>query len=57
MTRYVIEMVAKHPARRRIKDTKRNKYIKQPHGDDTWSAVRAQDTIAALNRSHELSNP
>lgn len=47
--RYVVEAVARQPALRRIRDTKKNKYLKQPHGDDRWSVERATQVAAELN--------
>lgn len=51
-TRYVVEKVAKQPTMRRIKDTERNRYVKQPHGDELWLWPAAQNRAEALNAPH-----
>lgn len=49
MTRYVIEKIAKQPDMRRVKDTLRNRYLKQPHGSDVWPIKQAETKLAELN--------
>lgn len=49
MTRYVIEKIAKQPDMRRVKDTQRNRYLKQPHGSEAWPIKRAEAKLAELN--------
>jgi hypothetical protein len=48
-TRYVIERVAKQPEMRRIKDVLRGRYVRQPHGADTWTAPAALTKVDELN--------
>ena len=49
MTRYVVERVAREPEKRRIKDTLRNRYVKQPHGDEIWPSHAADVKAFEMN--------
>lgn len=51
--RYVVEKVAKQPTMRRVKDTVKGKYVKQPHGADLWTAEAAQAKANSLNVAQE----
>lgn len=53
MSRYLVEQVTRQPQLRRIKDTKRNKYLKHPHGSDLWTKEEALTKVAALNQPSE----
>lgn len=48
-TRYVLERVAKQPNSRRIKDTAKSRYVKQPHGQDVWPEQVARVKARELN--------
>ncbi len=51
--RYVVEAAAKEPTMRRIKDTKRARYLKQPHGSELWPAEVAKAKAAELNDARQ----
>lgn len=48
-TRYVIERVANQATMRRIKDTAKGKYVRQPHGADVWDEQEARIETKRLN--------
>jgi len=54
--RYVVEQVVKQLAMRRIKDTERVRYVKQPHGSDLWLAEAAKTKAAELNGAHQVAH-
>ena len=45
MSRYIIERIAKQPNLRRIKDTKKNRYLKKSFGVDVWTAEEAEAVL------------
>lgn len=53
MTRYVLERVAGQSGKRKIKDTKRSKYVRLPHGADVWDEQAARVEVKRLNDKWE----
>ena len=45
MSRYVIERIAKQQNIRRIKDRKKNRYLKKSFGVDVWTAEEAEAVL------------